>query len=541
MITWFVLFLVVSAALGYVSLPLWQEARRPWLLHTPMGEEEALRQEQMTALDALRDLALDVKLGNLAVPDYQALAAPLQKKAKRTLEIQAQLRQAAPTALDPRRFRADRTKQVDEELDVRLEREIASARQVGRKNSAPDGTPSDTWMAVESVHFCPQCGQPVSPQFRFCAGCGAKLPGGDGANPAPVSVSAPTVPVSPRPDPQPGIHMQPSSTPLHDATKLEMLVAPQGMAPQAAELVTLSSPRMPAIALAQPFRVTNRKTGAWLWRGGLFVAACWVVAVIWLYLSSRAGMTNQVPVATFDDVSIRSLAVGGDLVLMGESKGIRISSDGQKWSSLPVAGDIRGFAPLDSAGNNWLAAGPDGLWRSTDGGNGWQPMITTPADLGLVTIASVTGQPGLVWGASNAVLYRSEDSGGNWTRIESRLPGTPRVLDAGTTDHYLGTSQGVFRSMDGGLKWVDISGSMNGAIASLDIRALAFDESNGLLYAGTPAGLSFQKLSSPGSWGQRSLRGDVTALTLDGVNHEVLWVGTSAGLLLRSRDRGVTW
>ena len=541
MITWFVLLFVLSATLGYVCLPLWQEARRPWLLHTPMGEEEALRQEQMAALDALRDLVLDVKLGNLAEPDYQALAAPLQQRTRRTLEIQAQLRQAAPAALAPIGFRANRAKQVDDTLDVWLESEIAAARHVGLKNGAADGTPPDTAMTVGSVHFCPQCGQPVSAQFRFCAGCGAKLPGGDGVDHAPVSVPEQTTPASPKRDLQPVTQPESPSPAIRDVTNLETLADPQRKAHHTAETVEVSSPPMPAVSQAQPSRIANRKVRPWLWRGGLIVAALWIVAVVWLYLSSRAGQTNQIPVATLNGVSIRSLAVGGDQVVMGETKGIRISLDGQKWISLPVAGDIRGIARLDSAGRNWLAAGPAGLWRSTDDGNGWQPVITTPTDLGLVTIASVPGQPGLVWGASSAALYVSQDSGGSWTQIESLLPGTPRVLAAGSTDLFLGTSRGVFRSTDGGHNWDSFSGSVNGAIASLDIQALAFDEPNGLLYAGTPAGLSFQKLSSPGSWGQRSLRGDVTALALDGANNEVLWVGTTAGLLFRSRDRGVTW
>ena len=514
MITWFVFFLMIGASLGVVGLPLWQEAKRPWLLNTPKGDEEALRQEQMAALDALRDLVLDVKLGNLDAADYQALAAPLQQRAKRTLELQAQLRQAVrttKTGAGIRGKRGGRASGVDDNLDALLENEIVAARRTNGKRPAAQ-------MPAGVAHFCPQCGQPVSPEFRFCAGCGTKLPSSQTDSLAPVildEVNLVPVVVQPKKTPQPV----------------------KSGSPHAALVATEHTP-----AASQPdLTLPNPKVNPWLWRAGLVMAALWIVAVVWFYLSSRADMANQVPLATFGDVSIRSLAVGGDLVVMGESKGIRTSLDGQKWNPLPVAGDIRGVARLDSTAREWLAASPDGLWRSTDAANSWQPVKTTPADLALVTIAGVPSQVGLVWGATRSAIYVSQDGGVSWTQVPSMLPGTPRVLAAGSMDLFLGTSRGVFRSTDGGRTWGNFSGSANGGLVSLNVQALAFDEANGMLYAGTPAGLSFQKLDAPGSWGQRSLNGDVTALALGGTDNEELWAGIAAGLLLRSRDRGVTW
>ena len=532
MITWFALFLTAGLMVSFVGLPLWQAKNRPWQLNTPQGDEEALRQEQLAALDALRDLVLDVKLGNLEEADYQALAAPLQLRAKQTLDLQAQLRQAARTAQQGRVHQAkyETDYRIDEGLDALLEQAITSARRTnGKTRTAHGNGETDLVMAPGAVHFCPQCGQPVSTAFRFCAGCGAKLPGETKAH------STPTV--DPAPIPSDPIHAAPvTAEPI-------VVTAP----PTLDDLAAVVSPVQRSVADNQPQtapqiqQATKSKNSTLLWRAGLAVAALWIVGVVWFYLDTRAGMANQVPVATLSSVTMRTLAVGGNLVVMGESKGIQISPDGKKWSPLPVSGDIRGLARLDSGGREWLAAGPTGLWRSTDSANSWRPVTTTPADLALITISSVPSQLGLVWGSTTSALYVSRDGGENWSEIDALLPAAPRVLAAGRTDLFLGTNRGVFRSTDGGMNWGTFSGSINGTIPSLDIQALAFDEASGMLYAGTPAGLSFQNLNSPGSWGHRSLNGSVVALALDGANNEEIWAGTAAGLLMRSRDRGVTW
>jgi len=86
-----------------------------------------------------------------------------------------------------------------------------------------------------------------------------------------------------------------------------------------------------------------------------------------------------------------------------------------------------------------------------------------------------------------------------------------------------------------------MNGTANGAIISTDVRALAYDEANGIIFAGTPAGVSFMKMDSFGGWGQRTLQASVLALALDPDNSAVLWAGTSDGRIFRSPDRGVSW
>ncbi len=279
----------------------------------------------------------------------------------------------------------------------------------------------------------------------------------------------------------------------------------------------------------------------WLWGLGAVVTLLWVGGVIWMYVSARSGQATQTPIAVLSNVPIQAIATSNNLLVLGEPKGIRTSSNGQQWMPLPVAGNISSITRVASGNNAWLAVGSGSLWRSQDSALTWEIMETTPSDLSLVAIAAVPSQPGRLWGVDATTLYRSEDDGLSWVRISIFQLGRPQALAAGSTHLFIGADQGVFQSEDGGENWTNLNGIMNSAIISTDIQALAYDEKNQLLYAGTEYGVSFQKLQSFGGWGQRTLRSNVTALTLDGSENQVLWVGAGDGKIYRSNDRGVTW
>ncbi|MCB0184596.1 MAG: hypothetical protein KDE31_10030, partial [Caldilineaceae bacterium] len=113
--TFLALLLVTGLAMYVIVQPLWQYIRQPWAFRTPDGEEEQVRQEQLSALEALRDLAMDYRLGQLSTTDYRALAAPLQQQARRT--IQQQIKQNA-------------VQEADYALDAALEAEILALRRI---------------------------------------------------------------------------------------------------------------------------------------------------------------------------------------------------------------------------------------------------------------------------------------------------------------------------------------------------------------------------------------------------------------------------
>lgn len=529
MITLMVLVLVAITGLCFVILPVWQGVRRPWTLQTPDGDEEALQQERFAALEALRDLAMDFKLGNLAEPDYRALAAPLQQRARRVLDLQKT--RARPARVSVRW--PDHAAAADPAMDGWLEAQILAARRV-----FPGPLPN-------RLRFCPQCGSAVATDYRFCAACGARLPLAEESNPGREGGQPPLLNGQTNHQPAPfdavGVAKQVDLvTHNPQAVSGADVASVPGHETEAGLAVAATSTDIQPVAQRRWWAaLTNSRR--WLWGIGALVTLLWAAVVIWIYVTARSGQTNQTPVAVLPNVSIQALATGDNLLVLGEPKGIRTSPDGQQWMPLPVAGDMRSITRIANADDAWVAVGPGGLWRSEDGALSWKPVATTPPDLRLAAIAAVPGQPGLLWGVDNTTLYRSEDGGRIWRSIRSFQLGRPRALAAGASRLFLGTNEGVFQNDDGGRTWVNLNGVMNSAIISTDVRALAYDEPNGLLYAGTPFGVSFQKLRSFGGWGQRAVGINVTALALAGPDNQVLWVGAADGKIYRSSDRGVTW
>ena len=140
------------------------------------------------------------------------------------------------------------------------------------------------------------------------------------------------------------------------------------------------------------------------------------------------------------------------------------------WAPLPSTvagtGDQRVLVQTD-ADTYWIG-GADGVFRRDDGA----ADFTEIGDLADVRALSVYVSPAnqttmLAVAGTGATLYRWVDGpGAAWTPITAPpgagIPGHPLVLDGAVA--LLGTSSGVFRSLDGGENWLQIrSGGVSGA------------------------------------------------------------------------------
>jgi HEAT repeat protein len=126
--------------------------------------------------------------------------------------------------------------------------------------------------------------------------------------------------------------------------------------------------------------------------------------------------------------------------------------------------------------------GTTAVQRSPDGGVTWQAagMIPEPVAQLAVNLAHDTE----VVARTNASLWRSADSGVNWTRLDT-LPGRPLALAISGNGEpsgriFAGTAtQGLYSSLDGGATWQAAGGPLSARGAgALAVSALAVNPSD---------------------------------------------------------------
>lgn len=111
-----------------------------------------------------------------------------------------------------------------------------------------------------------------------------------------------------------------------------------------------------------------------------------------------------------------------------------------------------------------------GILKSTDGGLTWAPSLDwTLTDMrGVWDIVINPENPSTVWAATTEGIFRSYDSGQNWSLIHNKKMGVDLELNPIDTNilwvthgGYLSPDAGVFRSNDSGTTWAPAEGLPN--------------------------------------------------------------------------------
>src|SRR5262245_50068889 len=175
---------------------------------------------------------------------------------------------------------------------------------------------------------------------------------------------------------------------------------------------------------------------------------------------------------------VLSLAVAGNQVLAGTDDGVFLSSDASSsWRRLPtVVGGIdlhpRVTDLVALTDQVFLAASPQGILRSADGGAIWRRP--TLGMWGPATSFAVSSRSlGLVLAATPLGFFKSVDGGDRWVLVSRGLgaaeahsiafvPSDDRLV-------YATSPKGLFRSKDQGATWSQVTGG----IPFTDITGLA--------------------------------------------------------------------
>ncbi len=280
----------------------------------------------------------------------------------------------------------------------------------------------------------------------------------------------------------------------------------------------------------------------------------------------------------------------------GYASQVIVSHDGgASWSLVPAL--ERGavdMAITSTVPGIAYAATPAGLYESTDHGASWSRVESAAFGDGVTAVAIAPSAPGTLYAATAAGVFTSTNAGRSWTATGNGLVGgrvnalvlaptrartlmigfdvvlqtadegahwsSPRTVIVGRDSCevpdgrinqlavsplrprtiYAGTTCGVFRSTDGGVRWQAANTGLGvPADPRLLVNALVVDPSQRrTLYAGTMHGV-YKTTDGGRHW--NALRGDsINALAIDPQRPGTVYAGTDY-VVYKSIDGGQTW
>ncbi len=275
-----------------------------------------------------------------------------------------------------------------------------------------------------------------------------------------------------------------------------------------------------------------------------------------------------------EDVELNSdavfdIVIDGSTIWFGTGYGLaKMGDNANSWATFTASNGLQrgGISALHIQDNEiWIAAGYDssdfqigsGLSYSADYGATWQfiPQPGTPRIQNITFDIAVLN--GTVWLVSfGGGLRKSDDLGQTWQIVTPDTfdfnPGThlnhrPFSVIAISNELWVGTAQGINRSIDGGTTWQNFNHqNQNEPISGNFVVALnsSFGDASNTLWAGTRRAedqAEFNAISrtdnSGGSW--ITYLNDILVHNF-AVNDSAVYVATNEGLYI-TRDNGSSW
>ncbi len=237
------------------------------------------------------------------------------------------------------------------------------------------------------------------------------------------------------------------------------------------------------------------------------------------------------------------------------------------WASTGVAGGVHDVA-VDPERDLIYVATESGVFRTADGGSTWIPRnagLLVPDDstnqrVGpAYAIAVDPRQPHVVYAGSRG-LFRSDDGGERWVQV--RPPGSgvggfsAGVIAVSPHDGsvWVGSGNGIEVSPDGGRSWASRNGGLPGtAVGTIESpRVMVFDPRQpGTVYAALSSGV-FGSFDDGASWRDLTVTVSsypggppehpfITTIALDPAARGTVYAGTLNRGLLKTTDGGMTW
>jgi len=185
-----------------------------------------------------------------------------------------------------------------------------------------------------------------------------------------------------------------------------------------------------------------------------------------VYRSEDGGRTWQL--TGLEGEAVRALEIApsqSEVLVAGTRSGVFRSSDGGgRWERISPEGDeeLRNAdsIAIDPRDAQTIYVGTYHLpWRTRDSGKTWKPVIAGIIDdSDIMSLRLDAMNPDRVYMSACSGIYRSENQGGEWTKLQGipyaarrtqvivQDPGSPKTL-------YAGTTEGLWVTRDGGESW----------------------------------------------------------------------------------------
>ena len=191
----------------------------------------------------------------------------------------------------------------------------------------------------------------------------------------------------------------------------------------------------------------------------------------------------------------------------------------------------------------------NGVWKSTDQGQTWQPPKPgNGMPLGVTIgpgMAAHPVTPSMVFAPSNGGIYRSLDTGSTWQLISDgiSLGATPNIMFVDRESplmYYAATvSNGLYRSVNGGVTWSAVNDGLSGGINPVRGLQIYTSPAGAVLFAGGGDGASYATVEHGAAPPAPQWR----KLTNDGLAGGIMWALTAPSplspvLLAGTQDNG---
>ena len=244
----------------------------------------------------------------------------------------------------------------------------------------------------------------------------------------------------------------------------------------------------------------------------------------------------------FDSEAVRLLRAHAHAVYQSHDGGVT-------WQPIPlpssvIEGRIADVATASGAESAVYVAGPGiGVLRSEDEGRSWVALNEDLPGKAVTSFAAHAAQTGTLFAfIQDDGIYRSEDAGEGWTRMDAG-PGVDirEFLHSGMEGSmqtgwlFAATEEGVRRSMDCFCGW-----RPTGELPAGAVYDVAYDPRQPeRVYAATAGGLF---VSEDGGESWRRTPGEAPVVTAAAVDASgTLYAATKEGAVLRSADLGRSW